>query len=52
MRSFAVSVKIQQFDYDSDNSLVQALQGQDALISMVSMSAISHQPRCCELREL
>lgn len=39
------SIKIQQVDYDSQSSLAQALQGQDALISTVAMSAISKQPQ-------
>jgi hypothetical protein len=39
------SVKIEQVDYDSQTSLERVLQGQDALISTVAMSAISNQPR-------
>jgi hypothetical protein len=45
LQGLPANVKIQHGDYDSDSSLVQALQGQDALISTVAMSAISHQPR-------
>ena len=45
LQGLPANVKTQHVDYDSDASLVQALQGQDALISTVAMSAISHQPR-------
>jgi hypothetical protein len=39
------SIKTEQVDYDSQTSLERALEGQDALISTVAMSAISNQPR-------
>ncbi|KAM0696243.1 hypothetical protein Q7P36_003489 [Cladosporium allicinum] len=45
LKDIPAEIKIQQVDYDSDHSLVRALQGQDALISTVAMSAISRQPR-------
>lgn len=34
-----------EVDYDSDDSLKSALQGQDAVISTVAMSAITNQKR-------
>jgi hypothetical protein len=45
LKDLPAEIKIQSVDYASDDSLVKALQGQDALISTVAMSAISHQPR-------
>ncbi|GAB7324554.1 hypothetical protein MBLNU13_g08455t1 [Cladosporium sp. NU13] len=39
------SIKIEQVEYDSQSSLEHALQGHDALISTVAMSAISNQPQ-------
>lgn len=45
LKDLSPEIKIQQVDYDSDDSLIQASQGQDALISTVAMSAISTQPR-------
>lgn len=44
----AFKARILQVDYDSDSSLVQALQGQDALVSTVAMSAIGNQERMIE----
>lgn len=44
MKKLPSSTKIEQVDYDSQPSLQRALQGQDALISTVAMSAISNQP--------
>lgn len=38
-------IQTQQVDYNSESSLVRALNGQDALVSTVSMSAIINQPR-------
>ncbi|KAK4579903.1 hypothetical protein LTR86_000104 [Recurvomyces mirabilis] len=38
-------IDIKQVDYDSNSSLTEALEGQDALVSTVAMSAISNQPR-------
>jgi hypothetical protein len=42
------AIKTQRVDYDSDFMLARALHGQDALVSTVAMSAISHQPRLIE----
>lgn len=38
-------VQVREVDYDSNESLQQALQGQDALVSTVAMSAIPNQKR-------
>jgi hypothetical protein len=44
-KDLPADIRLQQVDYNSDMSLSQALEGQDALISTVAMSAISNQPR-------
>jgi hypothetical protein len=44
-KDLPADIRLQQVDYNSDMSLSQALEGQDALISTVVMSAISNQPR-------
>ena len=45
MQGLPANVRIQHVDYDSDGSLIQALQSQDSLVSTVAMSAISHRLR-------
>ena len=45
LQGLPANVRIQHVDYDSDGSLIQALQSQDSLVSTVAMSAISHRLR-------
>ena len=45
LKELPSSITLEQVDYDSQTSLERALEGQDALISTVAMSAISNQPR-------
>lgn len=45
LKDLPAGVAVQQVDYDSDESLQKALQGQDAVVSTVAMSGILNQKR-------
>lgn len=45
LQNLPVGVLVREVDYDSNDSLKNALQGQDAVVSTVAMSAIANQKR-------